>query len=138
MATLGITTGLFGPGAEILSRGPAGPFLIDRGRSAALTSGAHALPRRRTLQSTRRPRLPGSILAGALFLYGVAVQSYWALALPVGALLLFILGLVFWVGWTIATVQVAAEEDPPGGGGGPGAATVPDPDSRSEPSTTER
>ncbi len=80
----------------------------------------------------------GSILAGALFLYGVAVQSYWALALPVGALLLFILGLVFWVGWTIATIQVAAEEDPPGGGGGPGAATVPDPESRSEPSTTER
>ena len=66
-------------------------------------------------------------LASALFLYGVAVRSYWALALPVGAALLFVLGLVFWIGWTIATVRIEAEGQPLGTAvGGPGAATVPD------------
>lgn len=54
----------------------------------------------------------GTVAAGALFLYGLAVRSYWALALPLGALVLFVLGLVFWIGWTIATVQVDAEGDP--------------------------
>jgi hypothetical protein len=68
-------------------------------------------------------------LAGVLFLYGLSVGSYWALALPLAALVLFVLGLVFWVGWTIATVQIEAEGEPLTGGGGPGAATVPDPTS---------
>ena len=51
----------------------------------------------------------------------------WALALPLAAAFLFVLGLVFWIGWTIATVQVAAEGEPLTGGGGPGGATRPDP-----------
>ena len=48
----------------------------------------------------------GSALAGVLFLVGLLTKSWWAVALPVGALLAFGLGLTFWVGWTIATVQV--------------------------------
>ncbi len=69
-----------------------------------------------------------AILAGVLFLYGLSVQSYWALALPVAALFLFALGLVFWIGWTIMTVHVDAAGEPLVPGGGPGAATTPDPD----------
>ncbi len=72
----------------------------------------------------------GAILGGALFLYGITLKSYWALALPLAAGVLFVLGLVFWVGWTIATVQVEAEGEPLAAeGGGPGAATVSDPGS---------
>ena len=66
-------------------------------------------------------------LAGVLFLYGLAVHSYWALALPVAALFLFVLGLVFWIGWTIMTVRVEASGEPLAPAGGPGAATTPDP-----------
>ena len=68
-------------------------------------------------------------LGGVLFLYGLAIKSYWALAVPLAALVLFVLGLVFWVGWTIATVQIEPEGESFSGGGGPGAATVTDPSS---------
>lgn len=49
------------------------------------------------------------VVLGALFLAGVLRESYWALALPVAALVLCVLGLAFWVGWTIATVRVEPE-----------------------------
>ncbi len=68
-----------------------------------------------------------AMLAGALFLYVLAVQSYWAIALPVALLFKFVLGLVFWIGWTIMTVQIDASGEPLVPGGGPGAATTPDP-----------
>jgi hypothetical protein len=51
----------------------------------------------------------GAIAAAALFLAGVFAKSYWALAIPVAVVVLFVLGLVSWIGWTIATVQVEAE-----------------------------
>ena len=66
----------------------------------------------------------GVLFAAALFVYGLAVQSYWALALPVAAGLLFVLGLVFWVGWTIATVRIEATGEPLPSSGAPGAATT--------------
>lgn len=69
----------------------------------------------------------GTVAGGALFLYGLAIQSYWAVALPLAALVLFVLGLAFWIGWTIATVQVEPEGDALGSAGGPGSATTPDP-----------
>ncbi len=85
-------------------------------------------------QPDERSRVQGGLLclgpaaAASLFLYGIAVGSYWALALPIAALVLFVLGLVFWIGWTIATVQTSAEgEALPPGGGGPGSATTPEP-----------
>jgi hypothetical protein len=64
-----------------------------------------------------------AIAAGALFIGGVLAQSYWALAIPVAAAVLFVLGLVTWIGWTIATVQVEAEGESLAGSGGAGGAT---------------
>jgi threonine/homoserine efflux transporter RhtA len=52
------------------------------------------------------------VVIGVVFLLGLVNGAYWAVAIPVGALLAFVLGLTFWVGWTIATVQVEAEPDP--------------------------
>jgi hypothetical protein len=51
-------------------------------------------------------------LIGVVFLLGLINGAYWAVAIPVGVLLAFVLGLAFWVGWTIATVEVEAEPDP--------------------------
>ena len=53
--------------------------------------------------------------------------SYWALAIPVTLVVLFVLGLLCWIGWTIATVQVEAEGErisaSGAGTGGAGGAT---------------
>lgn len=54
----------------------------------------------------------GAVVVGALFVLGLLVRSYWALALPVAAVVFFVLGLVFWVGWTIATIHVEPEPAP--------------------------
>jgi hypothetical protein len=63
----------------------------------------------------------GVVVVGALFLAGLLGKSYWALALPVAALVFFVLGLAFWVGWTIATVRVEPEPTPDvGSQAGPG------------------
>ena len=48
----------------------------------------------------------GVVIVGAWFLLGLLQQSYWAIALPVAVLVFFVLGLTFWVGYTIATIQV--------------------------------
>ena len=70
----------------------------------------------------------GAALGAALFLYGIAVGSYWALALPLAVGVLFVLGLVFWIGWTILTVHVEAEGAPlDAAGAGPSAPTTPAP-----------
>jgi fatty acid desaturase len=53
-------------------------------------------------------------LAALVFLLGIASGSYWALAIPVAILVLFVLGLVAWVGYTIATVRVEPEPETPG------------------------
>ncbi len=47
-----------------------------------------------------------------LFVIGLLKGSYWALALPVAILTLFVLGLAGWVGYTIATIQVEPEPEP--------------------------
>ena len=54
----------------------------------------------------------GAVIVGVIFLLGLLNGAWWAVAIPVGILLAFVLGLTFWVGWTIATVQVEAEPDP--------------------------
>jgi hypothetical protein len=85
-----------------------------------------------------------AIAAAGLFLYGISVESYWALALPTAALVLFVLGLVTWIGWTILTVRAEAEGDPlPGAssGTGPGSATsqaTPDPAPQPDPAESPR
>jgi hypothetical protein len=47
----------------------------------------------------------GILIAAILFLWGISAQSYWALAIPVALGFLGILGLGFWVGWTIMTIK---------------------------------
>lgn len=79
----------------------------------------------------------GAVAAGALFLFGIVSRSYWALALPLAALVLFVLGLVFWIGWTIATVQVEPQGEPLGTAGA-GSATRPDPAKSDESVEPER
>jgi len=62
-------------------------------------------------------RTQGGLICGAvatlalLFLAGLFRESYWAIAIPVAVLTCFVLGLAFWVGWTIWTIQV--EPEPP-------------------------
>ena len=48
-------------------------------------------------------------------------SKYWALAIPVAIVVAFVLGLTFWVGYTIATIQVEPyEEAEPGDSQPPG------------------
>ncbi len=54
----------------------------------------------------------GAFVAALLFLIGIFTGSYWALAIPVAIVTLFALGLVAWVGFTIATIQVEADQAP--------------------------
>jgi threonine/homoserine efflux transporter RhtA len=55
------------------------------------------------------------LVLGAWFLLGLLQKSYWAIAIPVAIVVFFALGLVFWVGYTIATIQVEPfeESEPP-------------------------
>lgn len=68
------------------------------------------------------------ILAVALaivFLWGIALGSFWALAIPVAAGFLGVMALAFWIGWTMAVTETEfpetqiEEERPPGGAEGP-------------------
>ena len=45
------------------------------------------------------------LVVAALFIWGVALQSYWALAIPVIIGFLGVLALGFWIGWTILTIK---------------------------------
>ena len=54
-----------------------------------------------------------SISLGLVFLYGVAMESYWALALPVGAAVLSLSSMVFWIGWAIVTQRTTVSEPEP-------------------------
>ena len=46
-----------------------------------------------------------SFLVAVLFIFGVAMESYWALAIPVAIGVLTALSLMFWIGYTINTVR---------------------------------
>ena len=54
----------------------------------------------------------GAAFLALLFVIGILNGSYWAIALPVAVLTLFVLGLAGWVGFTIATIQVEADPAP--------------------------
>jgi hypothetical protein len=54
----------------------------------------------------------GAGLAALLFLVGILNGSYWAIAIPVAIVTFFALGLVAWVGYTIATIRVDADAGP--------------------------
>jgi threonine/homoserine efflux transporter RhtA len=57
----------------------------------------------------------GVAILGAWFLVGLLQKSYWAVAIPVAIVVFFALALTFWVGYTIATIQVEPfdEGEPP-------------------------
>ncbi len=54
----------------------------------------------------------GAGMAALFFVLGILNGSYWAIAIPVAIVTLFALGLVAWVGYTIATIQVEADVAP--------------------------
>jgi hypothetical protein len=66
-----------------------------------------------TSRNQGRAIMAGAILLALSFAIGVLRGSYWAIAIPVAVLTFFVLGLVAWVGHTIATVQVEAEPPAP-------------------------
>lgn len=51
-------------------------------------------------------------VAALAFVIGILNGSYLALAIPVAIVTLFALGLIAWVGYTIATIQVEADLGP--------------------------
>ena len=58
----------------------------------------------------------GAGVLALILLVGLLNGSYWAVAIPVGILVFFVLGLAAWVGFTIATIRVDADtpvETPP-------------------------
>jgi len=50
----------------------------------------------------------GTILVGIAFLWGIALQNYWAIAIPVIIGFLGVLALGFWIGWTMAVTELEA------------------------------
>lgn len=47
----------------------------------------------------------GTVVAGIFFIWGIINQNYWAVAVPVIIGFLTVLGLAFWIGWTIVTIK---------------------------------
>ncbi len=119
--------GLFGPNVAYL--------YPHHGLSLTVGPSAQYRPAAMSVEDERSRALGGlvclaTLVAGALFLYGLSAGSYWAIALPVAAVTLFVLTLVFWIGWTIATVQVESANEP-SSGAGPSSATTADADDSS-------
>lgn len=66
-----------------------------------------------------------SVVAGFIFLAGVIAQSYWALALPVAAAVLGLLGMVFWIGMAIVLQKSTLDQAHSSASAVPGAARPP-------------
>lgn len=54
-----------------------------------------------------------TVLAGIAFIWGIALQSYWAIAVPVIIGLFGVLALAFWIGWTMAVTEIEAPPQAP-------------------------
>ena len=52
-------------------------------------------------------------VVAVVFLWGIIAQNYWALAIPVMMGFLGILGLGFWIGWTILTIKTTPPSPEP-------------------------
>jgi CHASE2 domain-containing sensor protein len=61
----------------------------------------------------------GAVALGLVFGLGLLSGAWWSVAIPVALLLAFVLGLTFWVGYTLATAPrpPAAQAAPPPGEG---------------------
>ena len=64
-----------------------------------------------------------AVIAELFFRGGILRRNYWAIAIPVGVVFTFVMSLVIWIGWTIATVPTDATGDPLPTQGGPSAAS---------------
>lgn len=51
-----------------------------------------------------------SIVGGVGFVYGIALESYWALALPVAGAVVGLASMVFWIGWAIVMQRTTLAE----------------------------
>jgi hypothetical protein len=52
-----------------------------------------------------------TVVAAVLFVIGIVMRNYWALAIPVAIGFLWLLGLGFWIGWTLLTIKVEPHEE---------------------------
>jgi uncharacterized protein with PQ loop repeat len=52
-----------------------------------------------------------TLALGALFIYGLYIRNFWALAVPAALITLVILGAVFWVGIAIITTRSTLPEE---------------------------
>lgn len=52
-----------------------------------------------------------TLALGGLFIYGLYIRSFWALAVPAAMISLVILGAVFWVGIAIITTRSTLPEE---------------------------
>ena len=52
-----------------------------------------------------------TLALGLIFVYGIYIRSYWALAIPAALAALIILGMIFWVGIAIITTRSTLPED---------------------------
>ena len=48
----------------------------------------------------------GTVVLSALFLWGIAVRNYWALAIPVLVAFLGVMALCCGIGWTMAVTEI--------------------------------
>ncbi len=56
------------------------------------------------------------VIVAIFFLWGISLQSYWALAIPVIVGFLGVLALGFWIGWTIVTIKTEPPAAEPSSG----------------------
>lgn len=54
-----------------------------------------------------------ALLATVVILWGLVLQEWWAVAVPVAVLVVVSMTLLFWVGWTLFATEVGPP--PPGG-----------------------
>ena len=48
----------------------------------------------------------------AVFLWGIGARAYWAIAIPVAVLVVFVMTMLFWVGWTFVTTEPVESSTP--------------------------
>lgn len=46
-----------------------------------------------------------SVALSLIFLWGISIQSYWAVAIPVLVAFVGIMVLAFWIGWTMVVTE---------------------------------
>ena len=51
----------------------------------------------------------------ALFAWGLVNQTYWAIAIPAGGIVIFAMAMLFWVGWTFIMTKLAPMDEPQDG-----------------------